>query len=87
MTVYAGLLQSFGVSLRVAAEWSASRAASAIGIDFPASVADEHEFNLLLESRDVGDVGEGDAAAAKNADVGELVQVGQGDRAGLHAAH
>ena len=87
MSVYAGLLECFGVRLRIAAEGSPS-SASAIGwIEFAAAVTDEHELYVLLESRRIRDVGRSDAAAAENADVRELVEISQADRSGLHAAH
>ena len=62
-------------------------AAAAVGVKFTAAVADEHHLDLLLEGGQVGDIRHGDAAAAEDADVGELVEVGQGDLPGLHAAH
>ena len=85
VTVDACRFQRFGIRLGVAAE--AAAAASAIAAKFTAAVADEHHLDLLLEGGHVGDVRRGDAAAAEDADVGELVEVGQGDRPGLHAAH
>ena len=88
MTVHSGLFERFGVRLGVAAEWSTSRAASAIGrIDFPAAVANEHKFDLLLESRHVRDVCCSNATPAENANVRKLVEISLGDRSGLHATH
>ena len=55
--------------------------------NFAAAIADEHQLDLLLEGSHVGNIRWSDAAAAENADMGELVEVGQGDRSGLHAAH
>src|SRR6185369_17425043 len=88
MSPYPGLLEGFCVCLRVAAERPAPRAIATVGgIHFTAAIADEDQFDLLLESRHVSDVRLSDAATAENADVGKLVEVSQGDRAGLHAAH
>ena len=62
---------------------SASGAASAAtaggGIDFTASIADEHDFGLLLEGIQVGDVIRPDGAAAEDADMRERVEMGEGD--------
>ena len=65
----------------------ASAAASSIATKFKAAVADEQHLDLLLEGGQVGDIRHGDAAAAEDADVGELVEIGQSDLPGLHAAH
>src|SRR5689334_18645533 len=88
MTIHSDLFERFGVRFGVPAEWSTSRAASAIGrIDLPTAVANEHELDLLLERRHVGDVGCSNAASAEYSDVRELVEVTQCDRSGLHATH
>ena len=88
MAIYAGLFQSFRIGLRVAAERPTSRAVSAIsGIHFAATVADEHEFDVLLKRGHVRDIRYSDAATTENANVGKLVQVRQSDPSGLHAAH
>ena len=81
-----GFFQSFGVGLRVAAKGSTSRV-WAIGVDFPATVADEHQFDLLLEGRHIGDVCRSDAATTENSDLRELVEIRQSDGPSLHAAH
>ena len=54
---------------------------------FATTVTDEHDLDVLLEGVRIGDLGRGNAAAAEDADVGELVEVSQGDGARLHAAH
>lgn len=54
---------------------------------FFAAVTDKDEFGFLFKGRHVGDVGEADAAAAEDADVGESVKVRESNCAGLHAAH
>jgi hypothetical protein len=73
--------QRVGVRLGVAAE------AATTATEFAAAVADEHQLDLLLETGRVVDIVQGDAPAAEEADVRELVEVLQGDRLGLHAAH
>ena len=55
--------------------------------EFAAAVADEYQLDLLLETGRIVDIVRGDAAAAEEADVGELVEVLQGDLPGLHSAH
>ena len=85
VAVDARRFERFRIGLGVAAE--ASAAAAAIATQFTAAVADEHHLDLLLEGSHVGDVRRRDAAAAEDADVRELVEVGQRDRPGLHAAH
>ena len=57
------------------------------GIQFAAAIAGKHEFDLLLERFQVGDVIRADAAATENADVRERVEVGQCDLLRLHSAH
>ena len=85
VTAYAGLFERFSVRLGIATEASAS--ASTIAAEFAAAVADKHDFDLLFEAGHIGDVVGADAAAAENADVGKCIEVGQGDRSGLHATH
>ncbi len=70
----AGLLQGFNVGFPLSPS-------------FAAAVADEHDFDLLFERVHVGDVLRGDTAAAEDPDVGEKIQMFQGDSPGLHAAH
>src|SRR5690348_11155089 len=82
------LFESFGVRLRVAAEWSAVGARPAVGgVHLAAAVADKHQFDLFLEGRHVGDVRQSNAAAAEDANMGKLVEIRQGDGSSLHAAH
>ena len=57
------------------------------GTVFFAAVTDKDEFGFLFKGGHVRDVRQADAAAAENADVRESVEVGEGDYAGLHAAH
>ena len=88
MAIHAGLFQSFRICLRVAAKGPTSRAVSAIsGIHFAATVADEHEFDVLLKCSHVRDIRYSDAASAENANVGKFVEVRQSDCSGLHATH
>src|SRR5664279_4198546 len=88
VTVNPSLFERFGVRLGVAAEGSAASAASAVGgVNFAAAVTDEHKLGLLFEGRHVGDIRWSNAAAAEDANMGELIKVGQGDRSRLHAAH
>ncbi len=54
---------------------------------FFTAVADEDEFGLLFKGGHVCNIGNGDTAAAENADVRESVKVREGDGASLHAAH
>ena len=82
--VDASFLQRGDIRLGVAAE---TAAADAVGAEFAAAVADEDQLDLLFEACHVSDVGHGDAAAAENADVRKRVEMGQGDRLRLHAAH
>src|SRR5208283_6247980 len=80
--VDASLFERLGVRLGVASEASAPAASAVGGVKFAAAVADEHDLDLLLEGGQIGDVRQGDAAAAEEADMGELVEVGQGDHSG-----
>ena len=57
------------------------------GAGFDAAVAEEDDFDLLFEGVHVGDFGGGDGAAAEEADVGECVEVREGDGMSDHAAH
>ena len=61
MTVDPSLFERIGVRLGIATE-----AGSAV-FEFPAAVADEHEFDLLFETRCIVDVIRADAAAAEDA--------------------
>src|SRR5208282_5410915 len=47
----------------------------------------EHDFDFQLEGGHVGYILRAERAAAEDADMGELVEVGQGYSSGLHAAH
>ena len=87
MTVYPSGFQRFGVCLRVAAKASTATGSAGIGVNLAAAIADEDEFDLLLEGGHIGDVRRRNAAPAKDADVGERVEIGQRDLPGLHAAH
>src|ERR1041384_2720034 len=57
------------------------------GAAFEAAEAEEYDLRLFLERGQVGDFVCADASAAEQADMGELVQVGERDLMGLHAAH
>ena len=74
IAIHAGRLECLRISFGIAAE--ATTAASAIPAKFPASVADEHPFHLLLERSHLGYIRGGDTAAAENPDVRELVEIG-----------
>src|SRR5205085_9992090 len=80
--------EGFGVYLRISTERPAVGAWSAVGgVNFTAAVTDEHKLYLLFEGSQVGNIRQGNAAATEDADIGELIQVGQSDSPGLHAAH
>ena len=44
--------------------------------EFPAAIADEHEFNFLFETGRIVDIIHGEGPAAEKADISKLVKIG-----------
>ena len=84
-TVDTGFLQCFGICLRIAAKGASSPAADAI--EFAAAITHEDQIHFLLEIGRFVHIIQRNAASAEKADVGKLIEVGQGDRLGFHPAH
>ena len=61
--------------------------ATAIATQFAAAVADEYQLYLLFKTGRVVDIIHGDGAAAEETDVGEPIEIPQGNRLGFHSAH
>src|SRR6185369_6025674 len=81
ITVYARGFEGLRVCLGISAE------ACTIAAKFSATICHEDYLYLLLERSHVGDIRRSDTATAENADVRELVEIGESNLPGLHSAH
>src|ERR1043165_7459705 len=65
----ARFFERISIGLRIAAESATATTAARPGFELAAAIADEHHFDIFLETVEIGNFVGGNAAAGENSDV------------------